>query len=192
MKFSPLSFLIITLTLVIDNSAILAANDEKCSIPTLPGIDISKVKTVKNESSRNQAIEQYIRKEHADAMNYRGYVEYSYNKVDLDGTGNKKYAFVRVTSSFCGRGGCPIDIIKMNGNRYTKLDSFLSYGRLIVVSNKTNGLKDIIQPPQHADYTFFKYQFNEKSYGSASRYATNSGVKGTGYLVCGQSFNLSK
>jgi hypothetical protein len=60
-----------------------------------------------------------------------------------------------------------------------------------VASNKTNGLKDIIQSPQHADYTFFKYQFNKKSYGGASMYTTNSGVKGIGYLVYGQSFNLS-
>ena len=171
-------------------------SEERCSLPTLPGIDVSKVRIVKNATSRDRSIEQYIRKEHenADAINSGMTASYSYNKVDLDGDG-KPEVLLRVSSPLCGTGGCPIEILKFNGNRYSVINSFLSFGDYIFTSNKTNGFKDMILPyvrPMENKYLLLKYQSSAKGYTQVGEYTNNLKVKGMAYLVCGESFALSK
>jgi hypothetical protein len=168
--------------------------EDRCFLPTLPGIDISKVKIVKNISSRDSKIEQYIRKEHADALNYKGYISYAYNKVDLNGDGNPE-VLVRVLSSFCGSGGCPVDILKFNGSRYLATDtSFLSWGRYIVTPNQTNGFKDIFYPHFiRNEKTYFLLKSSRQGrYKKVQEYTTNLQIKGTAYLVCGKYLGFSK
>jgi hypothetical protein len=171
-------------------------SEDRCSVPTLPGIDVSKVRIVKNAMSRDPSIEQYIRQEHehANAINSGMSASYSYNKVDLDGDG-KPEVLLRVSSSSCGTGGCPIEILKFNGNRYSVIDSFLSFGNFIFTSNKTNGFKDMVLPyfrPMENKYLLLRYQASAKGYRKVREYTNNFNVQGTAYLVCGESFTLSK
>jgi hypothetical protein len=176
------------------STATSVRSEDECSLPTLPGIDVSEVKIVKNSSSRDKKIEQYIRTEHTDELNYKGSVSYSYNKVDLDGDG-KPEILLRVSSSFCGTGGCPIEILKLNGGRYSVISSFLSFGRFIVTSNRTNGLNDIVLPhfaQTEKEYFLLKYQSSKKRYVTLKTYTNNLKVKGTAYLVCGKYHDLSK
>jgi hypothetical protein len=168
-------------------------SEDICSLPTLSDIDISKVKIVKNAFSKDRAIEQYIRKAHADALNYKGSISYAYNKVDLDGDG-KPEVLLRVLSSFCGTGGCTTEILKLNGNKYLAIDSSLSWGRYIVTSNKTNGFKDIFYPHFIRNEKMYLLLKSSKygSYQKAKEYTTNLKVKGTAYLVCGEHLSFSK
>jgi hypothetical protein len=179
----------------IPNPSTSTSNSEDgCLIPTLPGIDVSNVKIVKNISSRDKMIEQYIRKAHADALNYKGSISYAYNKVDLDGDGTPE-VLVRVLSSFCGSGGCPVDILKLNGGKYTAIDtSGLSWGRYIVTSNQTNGFKDIFYPHfvRNEKIYFLLKSSKRGSYQKVKEYTTNLKIRGTAYLVCGEYLSFSK
>lgn len=197
MKLLAQLFATLTLALAMLGQAAIATDnvfsEDRCSIPTVPGIDISNVKIVKNISSRDRKVEQYIWNEHKDALSYRGSVSYIYNKVDLDGDGRPE-VLLRVSSSFCGTGGCPTDILKLKGDRYTMIDSSLSFGRFIVTSNRTNGFKDIFYPYFIRNENKYLLQKASKNgqYKTFQEYDRDLKVKGTAYLVCGKELFLSK
>ena len=168
-------------------------SQDECSLSTRSGIDVSEVKIAKNFSSRDKNIEQYIRTQHSGILYSKGSVSYSYNKVDLDGDGKPEILLRISTSPFiCDPGGCPIEILKHNGSRYLLIDSFLSFSRFIVTSDRTNGFKDIVILYFGGEDMLLKYSSFEKVYVKAKQYTKNFKVKGTAYLVCGQYFNLSK
>ena len=170
-------------------------SEDECSLSTRSGIDVSEVKIAKNSSFRDKKIEEYIRTEHPGILYSKGSVLYSYNKVDLDGDGQPEI-LLRIFSSpspfLCDMGGCPIEILKHNGSQYSLIDSFLSFSRFIVTSDRTNGFKDIVILYFGGEDMLLKYSSFEKVYVKAKQYTKNFKVKGTAYLVCGQYFNLSK
>jgi hypothetical protein len=179
---------------IITNTTSVLSEDE-CSLSTRSGIDVSQVKVAKNYPSRDKTIEQYIRTEHSGILYSRGSVLYSYNKVDLDGDGQPEI-LLKISSSpspyVCDIGGCPIEILKYNGSRYSLIDSFLSFSTFIVTSDRTNGFKDIVILYIAGEDILLKYSSFEKVYIQTKQYPKNSKIKGTAYLVCGKYFNLVK
>ena len=178
------------------NSAIPALATDECELPTLPGIDVSQAKIVKQISTRDRSIERYIQKAYSDyikaSSNSQIGIRYSYNKVDLDGDG-KAEILLRVTSSLCGSGGCQISILKLDGQKYLGIDESLSFGRYIVISHKTNGFKDIIVPffvRTERMYLLLQYQGAGKGYQKVKEYTSNLKNKGTAYLSCGTYHDL--
>jgi hypothetical protein len=170
-------------------------SEDECSLSTRSGVDVSEVKIAKNYSSRDKSIEQYIRTEHSGILYSKGSVLYSYNKVDLDGDGQPEI-LLKISSSpssfVCDLGGCPISILKYNGSRYSLIDSFLSFSRFIVTSDRTNGFKDIVILYIAGEDILLKYSSLEKVYVKTKQLTKNFKVKGTAYLVCGKYFNLAK
>jgi hypothetical protein len=176
----------------ITHTSIVLARDE-CELPTLPGIDVSQVKIVKNISTRDRALENHINpKQYSVSEN--SFFTYSYNKVDLDGDG-KPEILLRVSSPLWGSGGCQISILKYDGRKYIGIDESLSFGRYIVTSHKTNGFKDIIVPYfRGVDkmYLLLQYQGLGKGYQKVKEYTSNLKIKGTAYLTCGTYHDLQK
>ena len=177
------------------SSAIPALARDECELPTLPGIDVSQVKIVKQISTRDRSIEEYINpKGYKELLNGNSFFAYSYNKVDLDGDG-KPEILLRVASPLCGSGGCQISILKSDGRKYVVIDEALSFGRYIVTSHRTNGFKDLIVPYfAHTEKMYFlmQYQGAGKGYQKVREYTSNLKIKGKAYLSCGTYHNLKK
>jgi hypothetical protein len=194
----PKAFLKLAILLLIICSIIAttsARSEDECSLLTRRyGIEASEVKIAKNSSSRDKKIEQYIRTEHSGILYSKGSVPYSYNTVDLNGD-DRPEILLRLSSSpvYCDSGNsCPIEILKYNDSQYSLIDSFLSYGGLVVTSDRTNGFKDIIINYLIGENTIWKYSSFEKAYIMTKQPTKNFKVRGTAYLVCGKYFNLSK
>lgn len=176
------STILSTIICSIITTATAVRSEDECSVSTRSGIDVSEVKVAKNYLSRDKTIEQYIRTEHSGILYSKGSVLYSYNKIDLDGDGQPEI-LLKISSSrspyVCDIGGCPIEILKYNGSRYSLIDSFLSFSTFIVTSDRTNGFKDIVILYIVGEDILLKYSSLEKVYVKTKQLTKNFKVKGT-------------
>lgn len=177
---------LLAVTSLFVNSGIPALAYDECQLPTLSNIDVGQVRIVKNDTRRDRSIEQFIRKEFSDYYSTGLIRGYAYNKVDLDGDGQPE-VILTVRGSYCGSGGCTVYILKSRGSRYTAIyDIGLSFGRFIVVSQKTNGFSDIIRPFfLRGEKKYFLLQYRGDGYKEVGEYNKKLKVKGSAYLVCG-------
>jgi hypothetical protein len=198
LKFQKKITILSTIVCSVLITATSVQSEDKCSPLKSFGFDLNKVSIVKNSPSRDKTIEEYIRTTYLKAFKSKNSIFYSYNKVDLDGD-SKPEILLRVSASpspdLCVFGSCPIEILKLNGSRYSLIDSFLSYGDFIVTPNRTNGLKDILilySVNSENMNLLFKYSSLENKYVISKQYNKSFKVKGIAYLACGKYFNLTK
>ncbi len=115
-------------------------------------------------------------------------VEYSYNKVDLNGDGKKEAIVYLENLELCDSGECHIFIFEPVENDY-RLVSLIGgvYGNPIIVSDrKTKGWHNLILPRQknyldEAKYT--RARFNGKKYTTSGLISSKANISGRAYLA---------
>ena len=118
-------------------------------------------------------------------------VEYSYNKVDLNGDGKKEAIVYLENLELCGSGECHIFIFKAVENDY-RLVSLIGgvYGTPIIVSDrKTNGWHNLIitQKEHYLDQaTYTLARFNGKKYIKSGSISPTTEISGRAYLADGE------
>ena len=139
------------------------------------------------ENRREQGLDRALLNEHVITPLEES-VEYSYNKVDLNGDGKKEAIVYLENFELCDSGECHVFIFEPVENDY-RLVSLIGgvYGTPIIVSDrKTNGWHNLILPDKehYLDRgTYTLARFNGKKYVKSGLISSKAEISGRAYLA---------
>lgn len=154
------------------------------------------IRQVRSETLRDKKLEKTILKTLGDIVDGEDTelldsARYFYNKVDLNGDGNKEVLVYLFGRGWCGTGGCSAMIFQsINGNYRLVTDMSVSRNPLIVSPRKTKGWHDLIMFIYGGGILpgyYVLLRFNGHTYPSnptvSPSVKAHGVIRGTAYLV---------
>lgn len=119
-------------------------------LPAARGVNLSQVRYLRAETTVDPALETAILRQLPDyryntASGTSGAIRYFYNRIDLNGDGDREVLVYLVGTPTCGTGGCTMLIFTPTSGRYELVSRLTGVSNPIVVSDRTtSGWRDLI------------------------------------------------